>query len=147
MSAKILPRKAVFAVAGATVLVAAPLAAHHSTAMFEWGKEMPMKQATVDKWEWTNPHTFLYVTVKERDGKDHKWALEGMSPNHLIRYGWSKNSVKPGDKINLTYYPLRDKRRGGFNVTITKADGKKLFQFGEGGSQTAKAQAEGAKKN
>jgi len=147
MSGKIVSRKVLFAALGATVLVAGPLAAHHSTAMFEWGKEMPMKEATVDKWEWTNPHTFLYVTVKERDGKLHKWALEGMSPNHLIRYGWSKNAVKPGDKVNLTYYPLRDKRRGGFNVTITKADGKKLYQFGEGGSQTAKAQAEGAKKN
>ncbi len=43
--------------------------------------------------------------------------------------------MKPGDKIDLTYYPLRDKRRGGFNVTITKADGKKLYQFGERGTQ------------
>jgi len=118
----------------ATVLIAAPLAAHHSTAMFEWGTEKTMKSATVEKWEWTNPHTFLHVTVKEKDGKEHKWALEGMSPNHLQRYGWSRTSVKPGDKVTLTYYPLRDKRRGGFNVTITKADGKKLWQFGERGT-------------
>ena len=145
MSGKITRRKALFAAAGSALLVAAPLAAHHSTAMFEWGKELPMMHATVDKWEWTNPHTFLYVTVKERDGQMHKWGLEGMSPNHLVRYGWSRNSVKPGDQIDLTYYPLRDKRRGGFNVTITKADGKKLYQFGEGGSKTAKAEAEGKK--
>ncbi|WEK45420.1 MAG: DUF6152 family protein [Candidatus Andeanibacterium colombiense] len=147
MPGKITRRNALFAAAGAAVLIGAPLAAHHSTAMFEWGKELPMKHATVDKWEWTNPHTFLYVTVKERDGQLHKWALEGMSPNHLVRYGWARDSIKPGEQIDITYYPLRDKRRGGFNVTVTKANGKKLWQFGEGGSQTAKAQAEGAKKN
>jgi len=140
---KVLVRSAI--VAAGALAAAAPLAAHHSTAMFEWGKELPMKNATVEKWEWTNPHTFLHVVVKERDGQEHKWALEGMSPNHLIRYGWSKNSVKPGDKIDLTYYPLRDKRRGGFNVTITKPDGKKLFQFGESGSRTAQAQAQSGK--
>ena len=53
----------------------APLAAHHSTAMFDWGKELPMANAVVERWEWTNPHTFLYVKVKEKDGKEHRWAL------------------------------------------------------------------------
>ncbi|HTN14923.1 MAG TPA: DUF6152 family protein [Sphingomonadaceae bacterium] len=120
--------------AGAILAVGAPLAAHHSTAMFEWGKEKPMPNAVVDRWEWTNPHTFLYVKVKEKDGQEHVWALEGMSPNHLQRYGWARNSLKPGEKVNLTYYPLRDKRRGGFNVTVTKADGTKLNQFGERGT-------------
>ena len=117
----------------AVIAVAAPVAAHHSTAMFEWGQAKPMKNMTVEKWEWTNPHTFLYA----RDESGKRWAFEGMSPNHLVRYGWSKRSVVPGDKIDLTYYPLRDGRRGGFNVTITKADGSALNQFGEAGSRTA----------
>ncbi len=69
-----------------------------------------------------------------RDAKGVRWAFEGMSPNHLVRYGWSRKSVAPGDKINITYYPLKDGRKGGFNVTITKVDGKKLFQFGERGT-------------
>lgn len=122
-------------VAGAALAITAPLAAHHSTAMFEWGNAIEMKGAVVEKWEWTNPHTFLYVRVKDSNGVDRRWALEGMSPNHLVRYGWGKNSVKPGDKIDLTYYKLRDGRRGGFNVTITKADGKQLNQFGQAGSR------------
>lgn len=137
MSGKLSRHKTLFASAAAALAVlaiAAPLAAHHSTAMFEWGKEKTMKGATVEKWEWTNPHTFLFVTVKEKDGTEHRWSLEGMSPNHLQRYGWSRTSVKPGDKVDITYYALRDKRRGGFNVTIAKADGKKLFQFGERGT-------------
>lgn len=119
--------------AGAALLAAVPTAtsAHHSTAMFEWGKEIPLKKATVLRWEWTNPHTFLYA----RDAQGNRWAFEGMSPNHLVRYGWSRKSVVPGDKVNITYYPLKDGRHGGFNVTVTKPDGKKLFQFGERGSQ------------
>ena len=118
------------AVAGA---FAVPGAAHHSTAMFEWGTATEMKDVTVERWVWTNPHTFLYV----RDAAGQRWAFEGMSPNHLSRAGWSKRSVAPGEKIDLTYYPLRDGRRGGFNVTITKPDGKSLNQFGESGSRTA----------
>lgn len=137
MSGNPSPRRAFarFAIAaGAVLALAAPLAAHHSTAMFEWGTEIEMKNVVVEKWEWTNPHTFLYVRAKDANGVERRWAFEGMSPNHLVRYGWGKNSVKPGDRIDLTYYKLRDGRRGGFNVTIAKADGKKLFQFGERGT-------------
>ncbi|MGV3554496.1 MAG: DUF6152 family protein [Croceibacterium sp.] len=129
---RISPRIAL-AAAAAVVAIGAPVAAHHSTAMFEWGTAKPLTGMTVEKWEWTNPHTFLYA----RDAEGKRWAFEGMSPNHLVRYGWSKRSVAPGDKIDLTYYPLRDGRRGGFNVTITKADGKTFNQFGEAGSRTA----------
>ena len=123
-----------FALAALVVAVAAPVAAHHSTAMFEWGAAKPMKNMTVEKWEWTNPHTFLYA----RDEAGKRWAFEGMSPNHLVRYGWSKRSLQPGEKIDLTYYPLRDGRRGGFNVTVTKPDGSALNQFGEAGSRTGR---------
>ena len=123
-----------FALAALVVAVAAPVAAHHSTAMFEWGTANPMKNMTVEKWEWTNPHTFLYA----RDEEGKRWAFEGMSPNHLVRYGWSKRSLQPGEKIDLTYYPLRDGRRGGFNVTVTKPDGSALNQFGEAGPRTGR---------
>ena len=127
------------AMAGVLIALAIPAAAHHSTAMFEWGKELPMKDLTVEKWDWSNPHTYLYV----KDAKGQRWAFEGMSPNHLVRFGWGKRSVQPGDKIDITYYPLRDGRHGGFNVTITKADGKQYKQFGDAGSRTAQAQASG----
>jgi hypothetical protein len=130
-----------FALAGAAGLfaLAAPALAHHSTAMFDWGNEKKMDNVTVEKWVWTNPHTFLYV----RDASGTRWAFEGMSPNHLVRYGWSKRSVQPGDQVDITYYPLRDGRKGGFNVTITKAGGETLKQFGDSGPRTAQAQAGG----
>jgi hypothetical protein len=116
-----------FALAGAAGLfaLAAPALAHHSTAMFDWGNEKKMDNVTVEKWVWTNPHTFLYV----RDASGTRWAFEGMSPNHLVRNGWDKDSLQPGEKINLTYYPLRDTRKGGFDVTVTKPNGTTMRQL------------------
>jgi hypothetical protein len=112
------------AVAGMAAF-ALPVTAHHSTAMFEWGTSTELNNVTVEKWEWTNPHTFLYV----RDSEGRRWAFEGMSPNHLSRAGWSKRSLNAGEKIDLTYYKLRDGRRGGFNVTVKRANGTTLNQF------------------
>lgn len=109
----------------ATGALVGPSQAHHSTAMFEWGTSTDMKGVTVERWVWTNPHTFLYV----RDGEGNRWALEGMSPSHLARSGWSKRSLEPGEKVDLTYYKLRDGRRGGFNVSVTRANGSKLQQL------------------
>ena len=107
------------------VAVAIPAVAHHSTAMFEWGTSTAMSNVTVERWVWTNPHTFLYV----RDAEGRRWAFEGMSPNHLSRAGWTKRSLAPGEKVDLTYFKLRDGRRGGFNVTVTRANGTRLSQL------------------
>ena len=116
---------AALALAAGTVALTAPGQAHHSTAMFEWGKSTELKNVTIERWVWTNPHTFLYV--HEADGT--RWAFEGMSPNHLSRAGWSKRSLTPGEKVDLTYYKLRDGRHGGFNVTVTRANGSVLSQL------------------
>ena len=114
----------------ALAVIATPVSAHHSTALFNWGNELPLANATVERWDWTNPHTFLYVNVKGANGANERWAFEGMSPNHLGRVGWSKRTLKAGDKIDLTYYPLKDGRKGGFNVTVTFPDGKTINQLG-----------------
>ena len=124
ISRKTFRRLAIAAASGAAI-VAIPVVAHHSTAMFEWGSSTEMKNVTVERWMWTNPHTFLYV----KDEAGNRWAFEGMSPNHLSRAGWSKRSLAPGEEIDLTYYKLRDGRRGGFNVTVTRANGTKLSQL------------------
>ena len=116
------------AIAAAAALATAAWA-HHSTAMFDWGKEVKIASATVERWDWTNPHTFLYVQAPKAGGGTERWAFEGMSPNHLGRTGWSKRSLKPGDKINLTYYSLKDGRKGGFNVSVTMPGGQTLRQL------------------
>ena len=114
----------------ALVVTATPVSAHHSTALFNWGKELPLTNATVERWDWTNPHVFLYVTVPKAGGGTERWAFEGMSPSHLAREGWSKRTLKPGDKIKtLGYYGLKDGRKGGFNVSITFPDGRNIRQL------------------
>jgi hypothetical protein len=113
------------AATAALVAIAVPATAHHSTAMFEWGTVSQMSDVTVERWVWSNPHVFLYV----RDASGKRWAFEGMSPSHLSRAGWSKRSLAPGEKVDLTYYKLRDGRAGGFNVTVKRADGTTLNQL------------------
>ena len=105
-------------VAFAFCILRAQLAnAHHSTAMFEWGKEK-MLEGTVDKFMWTQPHSWIWFNVTTKDGKTEQWGLEGMSPSWLGRHGWSKRSLAPGDKVKVPIYPLRDGRKGGFRVRV-----------------------------
>ena len=123
------------ALIGAATLGAGLAQAHHSTAMFYWGKEVKVASATVDRWDWTNPHTFLYVTTASGE----KWAFEGMSPNHLGRSGWSKRTLNPGDKISLIYYPLKDGRKGGFDVEVTLPNGQSMRQLNSPADDPSKA--------
>jgi len=125
---KPIARASFLAPAAMVMALALPASAHHSTAMFEWGKEVPIS-GTVERFDWTNPHTFLYMMVPDGKGGSARWAFEGMSPNHLSRHGWSKRTLNPGDKITVGYYPLKDGRKGGFCVTVVKADGEKLHQL------------------
>jgi hypothetical protein len=84
----------------------------------------------VSKFEWTNPHTFIFVDVPNDKGAIDSWAIEGMSPNYLGRRGWSKKSVKPGDKITVTVRPLKDGKSGGMFVRAL-LDGKTMLQTGQ----------------
>jgi uncharacterized protein DUF6152 len=100
-----------------------PAGAHHSTAMFEWGKEKTI-EGTIDKFEWTQPHTFIWISSP--GGKDKSWGFEGMSPSWLGRHGWNSKSLASGSKVKIVYYPLRDGRQGGFFVRVTTPEGKAL---------------------
>jgi hypothetical protein len=99
--------------------------AHHSTAMFEWGTEKTLG-GTIERYEWTQPHTFIWIVVPGKQGKMKEWGLEGMSPSWLGRRGWSLHSLHTGDKVAIVYYPLKDGRPGGFYVRVTVPDGKTL---------------------
>jgi hypothetical protein len=119
-----------------------PATAHHSTAMFEWGKEKTL-EGTVDKFQWTQPHSWIWFNVPGKNGTVEQWGLEGMSPSWLGRHGWTKRSLHPGDKVKVVIYPLRDGRNGGFAVRVTFADGHTLEQLPQrnpsGGSGTPPA--------
>jgi hypothetical protein len=112
--------KALLVAAGLTAagLMAAPASAHHSFAMFDNQKNMTL-EGTVKEFQWTNPHSWIQVMVKDKAGKDVEWSIEGGSPNGLSRQGWKRTSLKPGDKATLEIHPLKDGSNGGSLVTVS----------------------------
>lgn len=91
----------VFTLGIAMVGTTEPLLAHHSTAMYDMANPVTVT-GTVKRFEWTNPHAYIYLDVKNDKGETEEWAIEMMSLNHLKSYGWSRDLVKPGDVISCT---------------------------------------------
>ena len=112
----------------ALALGATTAVAHHSTAMFDMRHTIDIK-GTVTQFDWTNPHTFIYMEVPNSAGLQEKWGIEGMSPNYLNRNGWTRHTLKPGDKIDMTIHPLKDGRKGGFCASVTFPDGKVMYNL------------------
>ena len=98
-------------------------AAHHSFAMFDQSRSLPLK-GTVHDFQWTNPHAFIDVDVPNADGSVDLWKVELNSPNNLKRQGWKSSEMKPGDKVTVVIKPLRDGSKGGLFVSVTLPDGK-----------------------
>jgi len=101
-----------------TVLANSALA-HHSFAMFDNKKEMTL-EGTLKELQWTNPHIWVQVMVPDpATGKEVEWSIEGGSPNNLSRRGWSRNAMKPGDKVVVLIHPLKNGEPGGSLMKIT----------------------------
>lgn len=108
-------------------LTSAPRAlAHHSAAAeFDASKKIDLT-GVVTKVEWTNPHAHFYIDVKDPSGNVVNWNLELASPNVLIRNGWKRNSLKPGDTVSVTGIRSKDNPNFGSAALITFPDGRKL---------------------
>lgn len=103
-----------------------PALAHHSAAAeFDSNKKIDLS-GTVTKVEWTNPHAHFYVDVRDAGGNVVNWNLELASPNVLIRNGWKRNSIKPGDMVGVTGIQAKDSSYYGSASVITFPDGHKL---------------------
>ena len=112
--------------AGAT----APALAHHSFAMFDF-KASKSVTGTVEQFDWTNPHTFIWLQVPTGAGSaTERYGFEGMSPNYLGRRGWTKSTLNPGDKVTVTYHPLKDGSKGGTYQKVMLSNGKELANIG-----------------
>src|SRR5580658_6629470 len=98
-------------------------AAHHSFAMFDQSKQLPLK-GTVHDFQWTNPHAFIDVDVPNTTGGIDLWKVELNSPNNLKRQGWKSSQMKTGDKVTVVINPLRDGSKGGLFIAVTLPDGK-----------------------
>ena len=118
-----------FALAMAVGLLwtALPASAHHSFAAEYDSSQVLTLKGTISKVEWTNPHIYIYLDVKDADGKVTTWALEGYPPNTLKRTGFSKDTLKAGDEVTITAYKSKDGTNTGAGREITFADGTKKF--------------------
>ena len=101
------------AIAAAVLFAAtsAPLAAHHSAAMFDDAKVVELN-GTIKQLQWTNPHIWIQVVV-DNNGQKTEWSIEGGSPNTLSRNGWRVTTFTPGDAVLVRVNPMKDGSPGG----------------------------------
>ena len=135
-------KASILSVASAVLLAGmAPVAAHHAvSAEFDSTKPITLK-GTIKRVEWTNPHIYTNVEVKEPDGTVHVYRVEGAAPNTLFRQGWRAGDLKIGEQVTVN--GIRAKAAGSLNVgqaTITTADGRKIYGQGAGGGARGPAQ-------
>jgi len=111
----------------AVLLTALPALAHHSNAAFDGDKVVVLK-GTITQWKWSNPHVWIFLSVDDDKGGKEEWAIEGRTPGQLLRSGWAKSSLKPGDVITIDFSPARDGTKTGLLTRVTLADGTVLGQ-------------------
>lgn len=126
-----------FAVLAAIVALALaiPTFAHHSfSAEFDGSKLIELK-GVVTRIEWTNPHVYFYLDVKDDKGNTTNWGCEAASPGSLHRQGWSRDSLKVGDQVIVGGYPARDGSKLADARRVTLPDGRRIFggTAGDGG--------------
>jgi hypothetical protein len=108
--------------AAALAMCAVPAAAHHSFGHYNMTK-MSEVQGVVSKWEWGNPHCWLFVDVAS-GGDTTTYGFELRSPGELMRGGWKRTSIRPGDKVTVSYRPMKDGTPAGLMMKVTDANGK-----------------------
>jgi Family of unknown function (DUF6152) len=106
---------------------AAALSAHHSvTAYYDTSRQLTLKGA-VTSIEWTNPHAFVHIAVRDEQGAAVNWAVETDSPNVLSRAGWTRSTLQLGAEVSVTGYPSKKGDAALRLVTLALADGRKLM--------------------
>ncbi len=109
----------------ASLAIGAPALAHHSFSAFDMTKEVEV-QGVVKQFRWMNPHSALLLTSKDAAGSPVEIYIEMGGPGMLVRNGWLRESVKPGDAIKATIHPMRDGSPGGDLVKVVLPDGRTL---------------------
>ncbi len=112
----------------AVVLLAPGLWAHHGTARFDTSHIVTM-QGMVTRFEWINPHPHIYADVQDDHGKVANWLLECGSPLMLVRVGWTKTTVKAGDRVKIFGFRAKDGSAYMHLERIELPNGKALLGF------------------
>ena len=114
-----------FAFAALIAAAGASVSTHHSFAVFDMTAQKSI-EGTVKKVDWTNPHVWVWVDVPTTGGASETYGFEGMSPNYLERRGWSRNTIKVGDKLSITFHPLKNGDKGGSFQSAQRPNGEVL---------------------
>ena len=109
------------------LLIVSTAVAHHSPIVFDRTKQVTIT-GTVTEFRWGNPHSWIHIDVADKDGKVSNWAVEMDPASHLAREGWKSSTLKPGDKISVTVFPLRNDEKGGQYISVKLPDGSSLGQ-------------------
>lgn len=116
----------------AVMLAGGDALAHHSfAAEFDAEKPVTLKGVVV-KWEMMNPHGWITVDITGPNGEKIRWMVETSNPNGLMRLGWTKNSLKPGDQITVEAYKAKDGSNTANAARVTLADGRSVFAGSSG---------------
>ncbi len=106
----------------AVLLVTTSALAHHSNSAFD-GDKVTVLTGTVVEWKWTNPHVWIILSVDDGKGGKAQWSIEGRTPGQLVRAGWSKTTLKPGETITVDFSPAKDGSPTGLLTRVRRADG------------------------
>ena len=109
---------AFLAVVASLAIIAGSAMAHHGVAGYDMTKTVTL-HGTVTKFDWSNPHVVVYLDAKNESGEMQHWTIEFAAPVHMVRAGWSKNSMKAGDDIVIETHPSRNGAPVGITSTIT----------------------------
>ena len=119
-------------------LSTAVVAAHHSFAAEYDANNQITVVGTITRVEWTNPHTWFFIEVKDPQGEVVNWAIEGGAPTVLYREGWKPTSLKAGDEVTVTFALAKDKSKKQGNAYQFKLpDGRCVFAGSSGPSGAA----------
>ena len=120
----------VLTLCGLLLVAGGNVSAHHSFAPFDLSKEKTIT-GTVSRFEWTNPHSWIWVDVPNEQGRHGQLGGRRHESQLPARRGWTRTTLKPGDKITVAVRPLRSGENGGMFVRATLADGRVLTQSGQ----------------
>jgi hypothetical protein len=121
---------------GAVLLVALSVGAgqalgHHSPIIFDRTRTITI-EGVVTEFKWSSPHSWIHLDVKDENGAVGNWGIEMNPASTLARAGWKSTTIKPGDKVSIVVYPLRNNEKGGQYVSIKLPDGKTLGERPDG---------------
>ena len=112
------------------LLIVSTAFAHHSPIVFDRTKQVTIT-GTVTEFRWGNPHSWIHIDVADKDGKVGNWAVEMDPASHLAREGWKSSTLKPGDKISVTFRPMKDGSNGGMFMNARRPTGEVLSMTGQ----------------